>query len=130
MKATTLPDGKALPSIVYNGNIKADGAEVQKLFLEEMPATQFDIQAMDSQCLNPNYVPEGTTGGHTESEKNMTILITVSGSIKLGDSRTAATKGFSESFVLVPSRDDTGPRTPGRELKDWVIQAQTFRVVV
>ncbi|KAL8826538.1 MAG: hypothetical protein Q9191_003742 [Dirinaria sp. TL-2023a] len=130
MKATTLPDGKTFPSIVYNGNIKADGAGMQKFFQEEMPEMQFDIQAFDSQCLNPNYIPQGTTGGQAAYEKNMTILITVSGSVKLGKSRTAATKEFSESFVLVPNRDETGPRTRGKQVKEWVIQAQTFRVVV
>ena len=130
MKPTTMPDGKVLPSIVYNGNIKADGAAFQKSFLEEMPPMNFDIQSVDAHCLNPNYFPEGTECGHATSKKRMTILFTVSGCVKLGNSQTAATKEFSESFVLVQNHDDTGLQKGENENKDWLIQAQTFRIVV
>ena len=126
----TLPDGKVIPSIVYNGDVKADGTAMQKLFQEDMPQTCFEAQAVDAQCLNPNYIPEGTTGGHASSGKNLTILVTVNGYVKFGDPKTASMKGFSESFVLVPNQDSTGPRTRAKHAKDYVIQSQIFRIVV
>ena len=129
-KPKTLPDGKVLPSIVYNGDVKADGAVMQKLFQDGMPPTYFEVQAVDAQCLNPNYIPEGTTGGHAVSGKNLTVLVTVSGYVKFGDARTALMKGFSESFVLVPNQESTGPRTRAKQFRDYVIQSQTFRIVV
>ena len=127
MEPTTSGDGNALPSVVYNGHVQAGGDTMQKWFLEEMPPTHFDIQSLDSHCLNPNYLPEGTKGGSPGS--GMSILITVSGSVRFEDSRSAPLKGFSESFILIPNPAAVGRHTRGKPVKDYVVQSQTFRLV-
>lgn len=58
----------------------------------------------------------------------MTILVTVSGYVKYGEARLAATRGFSEIFVLIPNPDMVGGR--GKSGKEWLIQSQNFRLVV
>lgn len=129
-KPKTLPDGKRTPSITYNGEAKTDGAAMQKLFQDGMASAHFDVQGLDAQCLNPNYIPDGTAGGHAMSGKNLTVLVTVNGYVKFGDAKTASTRGFIESFVLIPNQDNMGPRTRAKQIKDYIIQSQTFRVVV
>ena len=123
-----MPDGKPLPVIVYNGNIIPDPTSMQLLFQEQMPETRFEVQDYDCQVLNPHYVAEGAHGSAPSSGKNMTILVTVSGYVKYGEVRPAATRGFSEIFVLIPNPDVVGGR--GKLGKEWLIQSQNFRLVV
>lgn len=129
-KPKTLPDGKKTPSIIYNGDAKTDGAAMQKLFQDGIASAYFDVQGLDAQSLNPNYVPDGTAGGHAMSGKNLTVLVTVNGYVKFGDAKTASTRCFIENFVLIPNQDNTGPRTRAKQFRDYVIQSQVFRVVV
>lgn len=129
MEPTTSSDGKALPTIVYNGCIYADGHALQKAFLEVMPPSHFDVQSVDSHCLNPNYVPEGTQGGNPASEINMSVLVTVSGSVRLEANRSAPLQGFSESLILVPNIAATRRNTRGKPVKGYLVQSQTFRLV-
>lgn len=129
-KPKTLPDGKKTPSIIYNGDAKTDGAAMQKLFQDEIASAYFDVQGLDAQSLNPNYIPDGTTGGHAMSGKNLTVLVTVNGYVKFGDAKTNSPRGFIENFVLIPNQIDTGPRTRAKQFRDYVIQSQVFRVVV
>lgn len=126
----TLPDGKALPSIVFNGDVKPNGAEMQNMFEDKVGQMQFEVQAVDAQCLNLNYVAEGTIGGNAAPGQNMTILVSVNGSVKFGDLKTASAKGFNDNLVLVPSQDGTGPQTRAKQIRNYVIQSQIFRIVV
>ncbi|KAL2056721.1 hypothetical protein ABVK25_003115 [Lepraria finkii] len=64
MPTSTMPDGKPLPVIVYNGNIIPDPTSMQLLFQEQMPETRFEVQDYDCQVLNPHYVAEERTGVH------------------------------------------------------------------
>lgn len=129
IKPTTSADGKSLPSIVYNGHAHSDGEALQKIFLEEMPPTHFDVQSVDSHCLNPNYIPEGTQAGKLGSETNMSILVTVSGSVRLEASRSAPLQGFSETLILVPDVAVSSRHTRGKPNKEYLVQSQTFRLV-
>jgi NTF2-related export protein 1/2 len=129
MPASTMPDGKPLPVIVYNGNIIPDPTSMQSLFEEQMPEARYEVQNYDCQVLNPHYVAEGAQGSDPASGKNMTILVTVSGYVKYGEVRTAAMRGFSESIVLIPN-PDLGEGTRGKVGKEWLIQSQNFRLVV
>ena len=127
IEPTTSNDGKALPSIIYNGHVHNRGDTIQKWFVEEMPPTHFDVQSVDSHCLNPNYHPEGKQRGGPES--GMSVVVTVSGSVRLEDSRSAPLKGFSESFIIVPNPAAMGHHTRGKPVKDYIVQTQTFRLI-
>ena len=122
-----MPDGKPLPIIVWNGNVVPDPHSLQKLFEEQMPRSRYDVQSYDCHVLNPNYISEGTQSSNTPG-KNMTILVTVSGYVKYGDSRSVAARAFSENLVLVPN--PAASNSKGRHLQEWLIQSQNFRLVV
>ena len=130
MKPTISPDGKALPSIVYNGIVRTDGLALQKAFLDELPSVHFDIQAVDSHYLNPNHNSEETNENSANHKKDLTVLIIVSGNVTLGHNAKGETKGFSENFVLTPNKEITRARGRGKQTKEWLIQSQIFRVVV
>jgi NTF2-related export protein 1/2 len=130
MLPTTMPDGKPLPAITYNGNVLPTAIDLQKMFQDQMPAARYEVQSYDCQVINPNYIAVNSQGAVSTAGKNMTILVTVSGYVKYGGSRDAATRGFSESFVLVPNHDFTDVKGQGKKPKDWLIQSQTFRIVV
>ena len=128
MKQTTTSDGKVIPSIVYNGNEYIDGQAMQKLFLEIMPPTHFEVHCIDSHYLNPEYLLGQNTGSSLGS--GMSALVVVSGSVRLDDDRSTPLRGFSESFVLIPN-DAIGPgrRTRGRAAQEYAIQSQMFRLI-
>ncbi|KAK4694534.1 NTF2-related export protein 1/2, partial [Lecanoromycetidae sp. Uapishka_2] len=129
MPASTMPDGKPLPVIVYNGNVVPDPSAMQALFLEQMPDTRYEVQDYDAHVLNPHYIAEGAEGSAPPTGKNMTILITISGYVKYGEPRTAAMRGFSENIVLIPN-PVAARNTRGKPAKEWLIQSQNFRLVV
>ena len=124
-----MPDGKPLPVITYNGKVASNALEIQDMFQNQMPAVHYEVQSFDCHVINPNYIAETPQGPVRASGKNMSILVTVSGYVKYGDSPSVTPRGFSESFVLVPNPDVTKSKGHGKHLKDWLIQSQTFRLV-
>lgn len=125
-----MPDGKPLPAITFNGNVIPNSADMQTMFENQMPALRIEVQCFDAQVINPNYIPENSQGTVSSSGKNMTILVIVSGYIKYGEARDAATRGFSENFVLVPNPEAAKAKSQGKQFKPWLIQSQNFRLVV
>lgn len=111
-------------NILFNGNVIADGPAVEDIFTNQLPTTRHDIQSVDCQIINKSYPT--TTPGTTarENAKNISLLVTVSGSVQYGG-KDSPQHGFSEIFVLIPN-------TEGKEKnrKDWLIQSQNFRLVV
>ena len=126
--SAAMPDGKPLPAIVLNGNVIPNPTVMQKLFQEQMPKAEYVPGDYDCHVLNPNYVVEGNQGASPASGKNMTILLTVSGFVKYGQSRSVDPRGFSETFVLTPNPVAT-KNSRSRLVKDWLIQSQNFRLV-
>ena len=124
-----MSDGKGLPSIAYNGVVWADGAAIQKAFQDTMPPTYFDIQSVDSHCLNPDYPTEQSQGGNAGREINMSVLVTVSGSVRFEANRSAPMQGFSESLILIPNAAASSQNTRERPTKEYVVQSQMFRIV-
>jgi NTF2-related export protein 1/2 len=124
-----MPDGKPIPAIVFNGNQIPTAADMQALYENDMPPCHYEVQSFDCQILNKNYVPQGGTAGSNQSGKNISILVLVSGYVRYGDSRDEPLKGFSESIVLVPNLEKSG-RTTRVSRRDFLIQSQTFRIVV
>lgn len=130
MLPTAIPGGKPLPSITYNGNIIPSAADMQRMFQEQMPAAHYEVQSFDCQAINHNYIAANSEATISTAGKNMTILVIMSGYVKYGGSREAATRGFSESFILEPNHDAAKAKSQGKNFKNWVIQSQTFRMVV
>ena len=124
-----LPDGKTLPKIIFNGNTILDAAAMQKMFEEQMPQAKYEVQCYDSQVINPNYGAENAECRASTSGKNMSILVSVSGYVKYGEPRQAKLNGFSETFVLTPN-PAAAASSKGKNLKEWLIQTQNFRLVV
>ncbi|KAK2748322.1 hypothetical protein FQN57_000980 [Myotisia sp. PD_48] len=129
--------------ILFNGSTVANGASVQDIFVNQMPPTHYEVQSFDCQVLNQHYptttqtdpasTPFGSRSGGSsrDTAKNMSILVTVSGYVKFGEGREtwdSPNRGFSETFILVPNSQDTGPK--GQNRRHWLIQSQNFRIVV
>jgi NTF2-related export protein 1/2 len=129
MAQATMPDGKSLPIIVFNGNSIPDAVAMQKMFEKQMPPAKYQVQCYDCQVINPNYVANNTQSGVSTSGKNMSILVSVSGYVKFGEPRGAKLNGFSETFVLIPNPAVVAGNK-GKNRKGWLIQSQTFRLVV
>ncbi|KAL8936975.1 MAG: hypothetical protein Q9216_004652 [Gyalolechia sp. 2 TL-2023] len=130
MASAEMPSGKTLPSISFNGNQILDAEAMQTLFKQEMPPSHYEVQCYDCHVVNPNYVAEGTQGWPAETGKNMTILVAVSGYVKYGNPKEAKPRGFSESFVLVPNPAAAASKKRVKNIKEWLIQTQNFRIVV
>ncbi|OAL66299.1 hypothetical protein A7C99_3407 [Trichophyton rubrum] len=76
-------------NLLFNGNIVADGASVQDIFVNQLPPTHYEVQSYDCQVLNPNYPmippatadnvasPFGANANRNTSDpvKNMSILV-------------------------------------------------------
>ena len=127
---SAMPDGKPLPAIVFNGNVIPDAAEFQNMFEKQMPPAHYEVQSYDCHLLNPNYTADGLDPSSGGSGKNMTILLSVSGYVKFGELKDAEMKGFSETFVLIPTPDTTTSKGRGKRGNQWRIQSQNFRLVV
>jgi NTF2-related export protein 1/2 len=125
-----MPDGKPLPAIVFNGNVIATADAFQKMFVEDMPQTHYDAQSYDCQIINPNYIAAGMAVTDGSKGQNITVLVVISGNVRLGTGKESEVKGSSESVVLVPNPEKALPKAKRKSMKDWLIQSQTFRLVV
>ena len=114
-------------TILYCGNVIPSAQDLQGLFDKEMPPLHFDVQSFDCQVLNPS-APSGTNSA--ASGRNMSVLVLVSGSVKVGPPREAELRGFSETFILVPNPGATGPKRRGKPTHEWLIQSSNFRFTV
>ena len=126
----TMPDGKTLPVIVFNGNVLEDATALQNMFLNETPPIRYEVQSYDCQVINPNYVAEGTDSRGGANGRNMTVLVTVSGYVKIGEPQEAEMQQFSETFILVPNTTIDSLKGRRKVTKEWLIQSQNFRLVV
>ena len=122
---STLPSGRALPHISFNGELIQDAAVFQETFEKQMPWTYFEPQSVNAHVLNPDFNP-GDGKSKKEAERNMSLVVQVSGYVRLVERKEGPMRGFSDSFVLVPN-PDTGKQDVGRK---WLVQSQNFRFVV
>jgi len=118
-------DGRGLPNITYNGELFHDPATFQDRWVKDMPRTHVEAQSLNVHVLNPSIKPtEGMK--KKDAARNMSLIVQVSGSMRIGQPKEGPLRGFSDSFVLVPN-EELGKQDVGRQ---WVIQSQTFRFVV
>jgi NTF2-related export protein 1/2 len=118
--------------ITLNGNTISDPAELQAIFENQVSKCLYEAQSFDCQVLNTNYnvgIDESSLGPNKDGKK-MSIMVMVSGSVKYyKDGAEGETRGFTENFMLVPNLEAQGPKAP-RGAKKWLIQSQTFRLVL
>ena len=117
--------------ISLNGKIVPDPEQLQNIFQTEVGKCSYDCQSYDCQVLNTNYnvgAPENMLAPNKDGKK-LSILLMVSGGVKYMDSSDSEVRGFTENFVLVPNWNAQGPKAP-KGLKKWLVQSQTFRLVV
>jgi NTF2-related export protein 1/2 len=110
-------------SIVWNGNAIADPEALQRHF-EEWPALWFDIQTVDCHVVNPRTFPE------LSNDKNFSMVVIVSGYMRVDDKEMGPMHEFSETFQLVPNREKMMQRGSGAGKRQWLIQSQIFRYLV
>ena len=103
---------------------------MQTLFEQQIPQAHYEVQCYDCHVVNPNYLVEGSHVPPAKTGKNMTILVAVSGYVKYGKAKEAQPRAFSESFLLVPNPAAITGQQRMKNVKEWVIQTQTFRIVV
>ncbi|KAF2671499.1 NTF2-like protein [Microthyrium microscopicum] len=113
-----------VPRIIWNGNEIPDVDAMQKLFVDEMPPTFYEVQAVDAQVLNSRYFPD------LGSDRNISIAVTVAGFLRLEHPKTGPLHEFSENFILIPNRAKLMNKGVGQSKRDWLIQNQIFRYVV
>ncbi|CAO1596441.1 hypothetical protein XANCAGTX0491_000286 [Xanthoria calcicola] len=129
MPPASMPGG-SLPSISFNGTQIPTAAELQTMFEQQIPQPHYEVQCYDCHVVNPNYISEGTQARPAKTGKNMTILVAVSGYVKYGNPKEAQPRAFSESFLLVPNPAAAAGQQRMKNVKEWLIQTQTFRIVV
>ena len=126
------PSSPLQADISLNGNVVADPEELQSIFEKKVDRAHYEVQSFDCHVLNTNYNvgADESILSPDKTGKKMSILVMVSGSVRYWkDSGDGDTRGFTESVVLVPNWATLKPR-PARGEKNWLIQSQTFRLVV
>lgn len=125
-------NGRGLPSISYNGELITDSAPFQERWEKQMPRTHFEVQSVNVHVMNASMTSATVGKGKKDAERNMSLIVQVSGSVRLGERREGPLRGFSDSMVLVPNSQAAGARGTGKPEhgKKWLIQSQTFRFVV
>ncbi|KAH8598117.1 hypothetical protein B0O99DRAFT_539214 [Bisporella sp. PMI_857] len=118
--------------ISLNGNIISDPAKLQSTFESEVGKCYYDVQSYDCHVLNANYnvgADESRLGPAKDGSK-MSIIVMISGSVKYSkENAEGEVRGFTENIVLVPNWAAQGPKAP-KGLRSWLIQSQSFRLVV
>lgn len=128
---TTVASGRGLPHISFNGELLQDAGVFQERFEKQMPWTHFEPQSVNVHVMNPSMTPlEGKS--KKDAERNMSLTVQVSGYVRLVERKEGPMRGFSDSFILVPNKEEAGGRGTGKQGhgKQWLIQSQNFRFVV
>ena len=82
--------------------------------------------------LNPSLTPLDPKASKREMERNVSLTVQVSGYVRLGERKEGPMRGFSDSFVLVPNKEEVGGRGTGKQDQGrrWLVQSQNSRFVV
>ena len=127
----TTTAGRGLPHISFNGELIQDASAFQERFEKQMPWTHFEPQSVNVHVMNPSMNPSESKSKR-DAERNMSLAVQVSGYVRLVERKEGPMRGFSDSFVLVPNKEEVGGRGTGKQDhgKKWLIQTQNFRFVV
>lgn len=122
---------RPLPHISFNGELLHDASAFQERFEKEMPYTHFEPQSTNAHVMNPSIGPAAGSSKR-DAEANVSLVVQVSGYVRLQERKEGPMKGFSDSLVLVPNKEETGGQGTGKQSagRKWLIQTQNFRFVV
>lgn len=127
-------NGRSMPHISYNGELILDSADFQDKFDKQMPWTHFEPQSVNVMVMNPamTALPENKKDDRKAAERNMSLLVQVSGYLRLEERKDGPMRGFSDSIVLVPATEEAAGKTTGKldHGRKWLIRSQNFRFVV
>jgi len=131
----TIPSGRTLPVITYNGTQSSNPAYFQSTFQSQMPFTYFDVQSLNAHVINPSVAQLDSQKGQPtkkDLEQNVSVMVQVSGSVRLVERKEGPLRAFSDTFVLLPNKEDVGAKGKAKsgEGRSWLIQSQNFRFVV
>ncbi|PNS17768.1 hypothetical protein CAC42_3163 [Sphaceloma murrayae] len=132
---STISPGRDLPLITYNGTQLSSADAFQATF-EQMPFTFFEIQSLNVHVTNPHITNVETQNNGKprtkDLEQNISLLIQASGYVRLQERKEGPMRGFSDTMVLVPNKEDVGGKGKAKsgEGRSWLIQTQNFRFVV
>lgn len=132
MPKTALPSGKLLPNITYNGTQLSDPSEFQSIYATQMPFAYFEVQSFNATVLNPSLAPiDKEKARPKELESNVSVLVQVSGYVRLIERKEGPMRAFSDHLVLVPNKEEVGAKGKDKtgEGRSWLIQSQNFRFV-
>lgn len=132
--------------IIMNSNVVPNPAAVQENFLNNMPATHIDVRSYDVQVLNPMYPTkarikakedEALNGGVstlTAKEKasltsDISLLLSVNGTVRYSESKDVPPRGFHEIFLLTPNEDAHGASARDAKRKKFLIKMQTSHLI-
>ena len=126
----TSATGRGLPSISYNGELVQDAGMLQERYEKDMPWTHFEPQSVNVHVMNPSLTADAKT--KRDAERNLSLVVQVSGYVRIAERKDGPMRGFSDSFVLVPNKEEVGGRGTGKQDhgKRFLIRSQTFRFVV
>lgn len=122
-----------LPTITYNGTQLPDPDDFQNIFVNQMPFSFFEVQSFNTTVLNPAIIPiDVSKAKPKEVENNMSVLVQVSGYVRLIERKEGPMRGFSDTLVLVPNKEEVGAKGKDKtgEGRSFVVQSQNFRFVV
>ncbi|KAF2222141.1 hypothetical protein BDZ85DRAFT_283251 [Elsinoe ampelina] len=131
---SNISPGRDLPLITSNGTQLSDPTAFQNTF-EQMPYTHFEIQSLNAHVTNPSITNVAAFNGKPSKrdlEQNMSLLVQVGGYVRLVERKEGPMRGFSDTLVLVPNKEEVGGRGKAKsgEGRSWLIQTQNFRFTV
>ena len=118
-------------TVIFNGIELSDGTAAQDIFERITPQSHIEVDSIDCQILNPNYMPVSNNVSNGRSlAPSCSILVNIGGIFRASNDRNEEEEDFNDSLIIVPNHDTEGPRTP-RTLrhKDYLIQTQNFRLL-
>lgn len=118
-----------------NGTPISSPSALQDIFTKQVGRCQYDVQSYDVHVTNKDYRigrPEGLSEKGGGEGRRLSLLVTVSGVAKFGteESGLGEARAFSDVVFLVPNWSSFGGKGGNIKARKWVIQNQTFRVVV
>ena len=113
----------------YNGNEFLSPTEFANAVKEYLTPAKYEVDSFDCQPLNVDLNPTRDLVKDPSKGAGMSILLSVSGSARIGPIRESESMDFSETIVLVPNLSYDMNKRGQDSAQAWVIASQIFRNV-